>query len=166
MLGETAMPSLRSIALAVALIASLVPASRAAELAPLAGMINPESLPPYPTKEAEQAGLDDLSPALRRCIAVYRLHYALQQQGQGATADPTIYAPEDGALFLQAAARQAQIPSVTAALAQVAGAVEPILSAYTDRAVDNIRAGAPAVDELIVGDLEQCRILATALKAG
>ncbi|WP_127752192.1 hypothetical protein [Devosia sp. 1566] len=159
------MQSLGPVALAVTLIASLVPVSRAAELAPLVGMINPQSLPPYPSEAAQQAGLDDLSPALKRCIAVYRLHYALQQQGQGATDDPTIYAPEDGALFLRVASQQAQIPSITAAVAQVAGEIEPILAAYTDRVVENIKAGTPAVDELIAGDLEQCRAVAMALKA-
>ena len=91
--------------------------------------------------------------------------FALQQQGQGATTDPATYSLEDGALFRQLATQQEQMASVTAALAKVAGEIEPILAAYTDRVVENIKAGAPAVDDFIAGDLEQCRTVALALRS-
>ena len=159
------MQSLRSCALAIAMLASLAMPAQSAELVPLTGTISPNSLPPYPSEAAEQAGLAELSPALRRCIAVYRLHFALQQQGQGATNDAATYSPEHGALFLQLATQQEQIASVTEALAKVAGEIEPILAAYTDRVVENIKAGEPAVDALIAGDLEQCRTVALALRS-
>ena len=83
------MPSTRPLLLALAMIPMLATGAKGAELRPLAEAICPTTLPPYASAQAEQAASAELSLVLKRCIAVYRLHYALQQQGQGATADPT-----------------------------------------------------------------------------